>query len=125
MPHSLFLGSALATQDRLSSNPSKALLPSPTISIDSLEPANKTVSYLRRLFLTARNSIVSALHVRQETENHPKPKCHADRDNNTLAFVKAHLYHGIIDMAISLLGIAVSINALYVSFVKRFADKNS
>lgn len=122
MPHSLFLGSALATQDRLSSKPSKALLPSPIISIDSSEPANKTVSFLRRLFLTARNSIVSALH---ETENHPKPKCHADRDNNTLAFVKAHLYHGIIDMAISLLGIAVSINALYVSSVKRFADKNS
>ncbi|KIY53634.1 putative transporter of the NRAMP family [Fistulina hepatica ATCC 64428] len=53
MPHSLFLGSALATQDRL-----------------------------------------------------------AMKSNNSLSFIRAHMYHGMVDVAGSLLGFAVLINSL-------------
>lgn len=39
-------------------------------------------------------------------------KCHSERSNNSLQFIRAHLWHGIVDMVISLLGLAVVINAL-------------
>src|ERR1700733_10791411 len=105
MPHSLFLGSALATQDRISSSPPKRPLHSPSLSEESLElPNEKPVPHLRRLFQGVCYFISSAFRVRRETEDMVKPKCHADRENNTLTFVQAHLYHGIFDMAISLLG---------------------
>jgi len=35
-----------------------------------------------------------------------------DRENNPFEFVKEHIYHGMVDMMISLLGFAVMINAL-------------
>jgi metal iron transporter len=112
MPHSLFLGSALATQDRISPKPHKMLLHFPPGSEASLK--EKPVPLLRRLFQRAGNYIASVFRVRRETEDLVKPKHHADRENNTLAFVQAHLYHGIFDMAISLLGFAVIINSLCV-----------
>jgi metal iron transporter len=115
MPHSLFLGSALAIQDRISSNPPKGPLHLPSPSEQSLErPNEKSVPHLRRLFQWTFASVSLVFRVRQETEDMVKPKCHADRENNTLAFVQAHLYHGIFDMAISLLGFAVIINSLCV-----------
>jgi len=113
MPHSLFLGSALATQDRISPDPPKALSPSATRSAEYLaHPNEQTVSYPRHLIRMAYDFIASAFRVTRETDGTVKPKCHADRENNPLAFVKAHLYHGIVDMTISLLGIAVVINSL-------------
>ncbi|KZP24073.1 natural resistance-associated macrophage protein [Athelia psychrophila] len=42
----------------------------------------------------------------------PEPKTHAERETNALGFVRPHLWHGIGDMALSLLGFAVIINAL-------------
>ncbi|ESK86095.1 transporter protein smf2 [Moniliophthora roreri MCA 2997] len=65
MPHSLFLGSALATQDRIT----------------------------------------------PPSEYATNAKSHSERNNNSLAFVKGHLYHGIVDVALSLLGFAVVINS--------------
>ncbi|KIM82213.1 hypothetical protein PILCRDRAFT_820595 [Piloderma croceum F 1598] len=113
MPHSLFLGSALATQDRISPNLPKGPLHSSSLSEESLErPNEKLVHHLRRLFQRTFDSISFTFRVRRETEDMVKPKCHADRENNTLVFVQAHLYHGIFDMAISLLGFAVIINSL-------------
>ncbi|EEB92628.1 hypothetical protein MPER_08833, partial [Moniliophthora perniciosa FA553] len=38
-------------------------------------------------------------------------KQHSERENNSYAFVIAHVYHGIVDVAISLLGFAVVINS--------------
>jgi metal iron transporter len=115
MPHSLFLGSALATQDRISSEPPKTLLHSPTGSQESLPQSNdKTISFPRRLFKIAIHYIASVFRIMRETEDTVKPKRHADRENNSLAFVRAHLYHGMFDMAISLLGFAVIINSLCV-----------
>ncbi|KAJ7687435.1 putative transporter of the NRAMP family [Mycena rosella] len=70
MPHSLFLGSTLATQDR--------------VTVERLE----------------------VLHVADSRETH------ADRENNTLDFIRAHLNHGIFDVVGSLLGFAVLINSM-------------
>ena len=42
------------------------------------------------------------------------PRSHAERENRPYAFVRAHLYHGIVDMVVSLLGLAVVINSMYV-----------
>ena len=42
------------------------------------------------------------------------PRSHAERDNRPYEFVRAHLWHGIIDMVVSLLGLAVVINSMYV-----------
>ena len=101
MPHSLFLGSALATQNRVSSAPSKELT-SPSASV--VHPR----SSLQRV----KSYLVSALRVKQIDNQKSRPQRHKDRENNTLAFIKDHLYHAIIDMVISLLGFAVLINSL-------------
>ena len=37
---------------------------------------------------------------------------HAGWENNSHSFVRAHLYHGIVDIVLSLLGFAVVINSL-------------
>jgi metal iron transporter len=37
---------------------------------------------------------------------------HADRPNNSLPFIKAHLHHAIVDIVVNLLGLAVIINSL-------------
>lgn len=41
---------------------------------------------------------------------------HSQRENNPLPFIRAHIYHGIFDVAASLLGFAVLINSMYVFF---------
>lgn len=41
-----------------------------------------------------------------------EPTTHAERDNRPLDVVRAHIYHGTIDMVVSLLGFAVVINAM-------------
>jgi metal iron transporter len=116
MPHSLFLGSALATQDRISPNLPKTLSSSPTVSEHNLEQSGgEPVLYIPHLFQRTRDFVVSAFHVIQETDNLDRPKRHADLENKPLAFIQAHLYHGIANMAISLLGFAVLINSLCVS----------
>jgi metal iron transporter len=93
MPHSLYLGSALATQDRASVKP--AVLPS-SAEIRN----NRLVGKFSALF--------RAVHV----DNSDEFASHADRPNNSLQFIKAHLYHGITDLIVNLLGIAVIINSL-------------
>ena len=42
----------------------------------------------------------------------PDVLIHADWENNSLEFVKSHLYHGMADMIGSLMGFAVAINSL-------------
>ena len=112
MPHSLFLGSALATQDRISSKPTKELIP--PFNEQNSKPT--ALSHLRKALQRFFAFIISSLHVppRDEADDHLKPKHHSDRENNSLSFVQAHLYHGTVDMTISLLGVAVLINSLYV-----------
>ena len=118
MPHSLFLGSALATQDRISfRGPQDAEGTPDTVSEkerddDSLPVQNhpyEKVSYLRRLYGTFKKVILDAF---------LKPPAnlygYGERQKNSFEFVRAHIYYGMFDMVGSLLGFAVMINSLYV-----------
>lgn len=96
MPHSLYLGSALATQDRASVKP--VVLPSPSSIRDT-----GYISLIRK---------ISALLRPVYADDSDEYASHADRPNNSLPFIKAHLYHGIIDLVVNLLAIAVVINSL-------------
>ena len=100
MPHALYLGSHLATQDRVSSFSEPVGLPAPA--------SNGQRSYMRmmrRLFAVGR------------TTNHDERDVttpYGDRENNSQSFIKAHLTHGIIDIVVCLLGFAVAINSAFV-----------
>ncbi|KAG7086975.1 hypothetical protein E1B28_002891 [Marasmius oreades] len=99
MPHSLFLGSALATQNRTAG-------PEPPQDSLVYDPGTPSTWLSRVLVFVVRAfqrpppnpSTTSAIH-------------HSERENNSLQFVKEHLYHGIIDVSFSLLGFAVLINS--------------
>jgi metal iron transporter len=111
MPHGLFLGSALATQDRISTDPLTTELPS---HLKSQEQSDENaIVQPRSFFGRIHGFVIYALHVvRSNDEYAAKPKLHIHRENNSLGFVQAHIYHGIVNMAISLLGFAVLINSL-------------
>jgi metal iron transporter len=98
MPHSLYLGSALATQDRASVKP--VVLPSPSRIRDTGH--NRLFRKISALFRP----------VHSDNSDSDEFASHADRPNNSLPFIKAHLYHGIIDLVVNLLGIAVVVNSL-------------
>lgn len=106
MPHSLFLGSHLATQDRESK---ESIPPIPQLLDKTQEfegSRRERLRYLGRAFW--RNC--RSLFILEELK--PRPKSHEHRENNALEFVQLHLYHGIVNMVGSLLGFAVIINAL-------------
>lgn len=124
MPHSLFLGSALATQDRVSpakpkEMPSALSTMDSTLSTDSETTLSGSISSTPRRDVRAR--IISSL--RRHFRIFPVSalgtdlRSHAEHENRPLTFVRAHLYHGIVDMVISLLGLAVVINSLQVHFL--------
>ena len=126
MPHSLFLGSALATQDRISfravSREDLDALPGThdnnTINSkkdhmndDSLR-RNQSRGYLQRIYGRFKKFILDAF-------IKPPPPANGDGDgerrkNNSFEFVRAHIYYGMFDMVGSLFGFAVMINSLYV-----------
>ncbi|KAK0192473.1 natural resistance-associated macrophage protein [Armillaria mellea] len=83
MPHSIFLGSALATQDR--------------VAIKSVEEEEKPMKLRQRIQSAFRMAPISP----------PQTL-----SNNSLSFIKLHLYHGIADVVLSLLCFAVVINSL-------------
>ncbi|KAI0076291.1 Nramp-domain-containing protein [Panus rudis PR-1116 ss-1] len=99
MPHALFLGSFLGTQDRVSGPPS---LPHPVQSNqhDGLLPKFK--SWARSLFEVSRKERIAASRDYRDKFG---------RENNDLGFIKAHLTHGLVDVISSLLGVAVPINS--------------
>ncbi|KAJ6520267.1 natural resistance-associated macrophage protein-domain-containing protein [Mycena sanguinolenta] len=116
MPHSLFLGSALATQDRL--NVETPPIPEPESSeepaelkVGSRKATSKSapdVSQLEQLGEFFR----SMFRTPPPSQRSTPVKSHKDRENNSLAFIRAHLNHGIVDVVGSLLGFAVLINSL-------------
>jgi metal iron transporter len=106
MPHSLFLGSALATQDRLSNGPTKAL--DSAYSLDTTVP----VPLYRRLAASAVQTFKEGFKV--SPAYRARPTRYSDRENNSLEFIGSHLTHGVVDIAGSLLGFAVLINAMWV-----------
>ncbi|PIL31302.1 transporter [Ganoderma sinense ZZ0214-1] len=118
MPHSLFLGSALATQDRVSIKPavSKAddiVTIDSDMSTDSEAMSDMSTGKKGGRFLASISGAVSrTFRVVHISELPDESKSHAEHENNPYYFVRAHIYHGIVDMVISLLGIAVVINAM-------------
>lgn len=112
MPHSLFLGSALATQDRISFRAPQDVETRDTVSRkdadDSLrnQPSEK-VSHLRRLYEKLKQFTLDAF-------MKPPANLYCERQNNSFEFVRAHIYFGMFDIVGSLFGFAVMINSLYV-----------
>ncbi|KAM6503089.1 Natural resistance-associated macrophage domain containing protein [Amanita muscaria] len=115
MPHSLFLGSALATQDRIShrveqkDDDTEVYTSSTTNS-----PGRYCSGLLPCLVNYVKTSFLYAVRAPDADKAFTTAKRHSEHENNHLGFVLAHVYHGIADIVISLLGIAVVINALYV-----------
>ncbi|KAF9452557.1 Nramp-domain-containing protein [Macrolepiota fuliginosa MF-IS2] len=100
MPHALFLGSSLATQDRVSVAP---------ITMDAVgSPAEGGFSvWIRRCFRSVFN--ISRAERADAGRNHRGP--HEERENNSLTFIRQHLTHGVVDVVTSLLFLAVPINS--------------
>jgi metal iron transporter len=99
MPHGLFLGSNLATQDRVSQPPKP--LPTPA---DARRP-----SFFQRLQRFWRSIIYFS---RSEHDNEKDYTTrHGLRQNNSIEFIRAHIGHGTADLVLSLFGLAVPINS--------------
>ncbi|EPT03405.1 hypothetical protein FOMPIDRAFT_1028690 [Fomitopsis schrenkii] len=128
MPHSLFLGSAFATQERekpavsaleeeLALTKAETKDSGNTSSMSSLPfSASSRPWYrcwsMRGLYLHSVRSIRACFAVMRMEPESEEVKSHTEWKNHSLAFVSKHLYHGIVDMVMSLLGLAVVINAL-------------
>ncbi|KXN84965.1 Manganese transporter pdt1 [Leucoagaricus sp. SymC.cos] len=106
MPHSLFLGSALATQDRIGCRPEEDdKLLGPTSAMIPGSP-------LKSMLLTTKDIIVRAFRIPPASLHATDATRHSEHENNPLPFVRAHIYHGIVDVVVCLLGFAVLINSL-------------
>ncbi|CCL98911.1 uncharacterized protein FIBRA_00918 [Fibroporia radiculosa] len=123
MPHSLFLGSAFATQERekptddLDIGSALAKLEAKDSDNDSFDLPSEPQTLSKRwspqaISRSTLRFLRGCFSVTSIEEYADEPKRHTERENNSFAFVRTHLSHGIIDMCISLLGIAVVINAL-------------
>ncbi|KAI0093794.1 natural resistance-associated macrophage protein-domain-containing protein [Irpex rosettiformis] len=119
MPHSIFLGSALATQDRVSPTPDKLVQTDSTSTVDQSINSSSTSTTSRFGIKKTLISYISDLKERfisifrvDSLQGKMELRSHAEHENNSYAFVRAHVYHGMIDIAISLLGLAVVINSL-------------
>ncbi|KAH7883847.1 natural resistance-associated macrophage protein-domain-containing protein [Phlebopus sp. FC_14] len=97
MPHALFLGSNLSTQDRVSLAPYG--LPSPV--------GSRCFCLRRRL----RELWSSMFRLSKEEDLKDRTTRHSLRQTNTLQFVQAHLMNGTVDVVLSLLAVAVPINS--------------
>lgn len=124
MPHSLFLGSALATQDRIDFRPEfdvKLAL----VTAESQPPgASEQVhrSWFLRWLDRCKESVLVAFRIPPPSAHGTVATRHSERENNPFLFVKAHIYHGTFDVIGSLLGFAVMINSLYVPPASLFAE---
>jgi len=117
MPHSLFLGSALATQDRISFRDKEKRPPLATLnSKESEESLSSTsqqkISIWRRFYNDCKASVLSAFRKPPVNVYSTSATKHSERQNNPFEFVRAHIYHGTFDVVGSLLGFAVMINSL-------------
>ncbi|KAL5495624.1 SMF1_2 [Sanghuangporus weigelae] len=105
MPHGLFLGSRLATQDRLSfGKADSSSLPTPS----SAQRSTKLFSFKKTL-----KDLFSVRRVRRrgDADQPDTWTPYGERKNNTIEFVQAHYKHGLWDLVLSLLGFAVLINS--------------
>jgi len=101
MPHALFLGSYLSTQDRVSEAPVDTTLPSPTVAHN---PTSKLKALFSNLFKVSRADRGAAT----STDYRSK---HGERENNSISFIRLHLNHNIVDIVSSLSLVAFPINS--------------
>lgn len=107
MPHSLFIGSALATQDRLSKTSLEADGESNS-SLGSLPEERRPGGILNKI----KSCLSKAFRIKALDSHKNRPQRHEDRENNSYWFVESHVYHGVVDIVLSLLGIAVVVNSM-------------
>ena len=116
MPHSIFLGSALATQDRLEGNygttDAERLRRTDTPDWGSAAPDSIIDRARPSFLLRLKENLLNQFRVSSIDEKPNEAKSHAEHENRGYAFVRAHIYHGMVDITVSLLGIAVVINSL-------------
>ncbi|KAK7058324.1 Manganese transporter smf1 [Paramarasmius palmivorus] len=113
MPHALFLGSYLATQDRVSLPSSVVALPAPTVQ--------RTVRSCLKDFFGKYFYVTKAERDAAARDYRTK---YGERINNPLSFIRQHLYHTITDVVTSLLGFAIPINsAILILAATVFHDK--
>jgi metal iron transporter len=115
MPHGLFLGSALATQDRLGYLPAadetNRTQPPELKEIDSF--TDSTVSSRQESLIDGLKGSVRALfRAPPPSEYATTANSHAEHENRPYGFVKAHIYHGAVDLVINLMFIAVAVNSM-------------
>ncbi|KAL5535896.1 SMF1_2 [Sanghuangporus sanghuang] len=119
MPHGLFLGSSLATQNRVlefsdeetASESEKAeSLPAPASSASDRKFRFSSLKLNKHWLRSALQSW--RIEGSEEADLPDDNAGHSGWMNNSLAFVRAHLTHGIVDIVLSLLGFAVVINSL-------------
>ncbi|KAF9447856.1 natural resistance-associated macrophage protein [Macrolepiota fuliginosa MF-IS2] len=115
MPHSLFIGSALATQDRIDCRPIKSdddlplsLTSTTNSEVRILVSPSRFCLFRRRL----KTSLINVFRAPPKSLYATRATRHNEHENNPLSFVRAHIYHGIVDVVICLLGFAVLINSL-------------
>lgn len=107
MPHALFLGSFMATQDRIGS--SQLTLPNPVLAPDA--PPIPDIKARTRKWLSSQFEVTRAERIAVSRDYRMK----YGRENSDLSFIQAHLKHGVVDIVTSLLGVAVPINAAFVA----------
>lgn len=114
MPHSLFLGSALATQDRIEcrQSPEETKLAISTTSTRSSEDFETLTPPPRSLVSALVESTVRLFRAPPASPHATPATRHSEHENNPFSFVKAHIYHGIADVVTCLLGFAVLINSM-------------
>jgi metal iron transporter len=122
MPHSLFLGSALATQDRINSRPARDedFIESTTSSKalesdESLDSAPSSRS--EKLWASLKESILRMFKTPPKSLHATEATRHSDHETNPYDFVRAHIGHGVADVLIALLGFAVMINSMCVPYI--------
>ena len=125
MPHSLFLGSALATQDRISFRaPPEAETISRVDDEEIDEPLksklSEKVSCLWRSLDKFKDHILGAFRRPPANLYSTAATRYSERQNNSFEFIRAHLCHGMVDVVGCLLGFAIIINSLYV--IRLFSD---
>ncbi len=115
MPHSLFIGSALATQDRIGCRPTESdkLALSATSTMESEDPLTPPPSRVHLFLEKFKSSVTRALQA-PPGDYATRATRHSEHECNPLSFVQAHIYHGIVDVVTCLLGFAVLINSLCV-----------
>lgn len=124
MPHSLFLGSALATQEReteaeiVEATSRRGQGGCSGLVSAFAEKARASMSKVKAGLTmdSVCRSVRRAFYMGRVHEDGRPPRNHSEHENHSVSFVQRHLAHGIVDMVVSLLGIALVINALCVIY---------